>query len=38
MTEVLALTKFVGDASVCRGLAGLVTVALTVDEAASGIG
>ena len=35
MTEVLALTRFAADASVCRDLAGLLAVARTANEAAS---
>jgi hypothetical protein len=38
MTEVMTLTKFAGDATLCRDLAGLVAVARTANEAASGIG
>jgi hypothetical protein len=33
MTEVLALTKFAADSSVSRGLAGLVALARTANEA-----
>jgi hypothetical protein len=38
MTEVLALTRFAADASVCRDLAGLLAVARTANEAGSRTG
>jgi hypothetical protein len=33
MTEVLTLTRFAADATICRDLAGLLAVARTANEA-----
>jgi hypothetical protein len=38
LTEVLALTRFAADTSVCRDLASLVAVARTTNEAAARTG